>query len=148
VYLDTLGSNGMTGWIQPEGRRGHFDKIEEADRLTTIKAARKAVGRASEPRVASILILPELALDITALEAVKDELREHEGARPCLTVVGLRHLPVDDGDTSRAGWVNEAVVLGPNGAELWRHRKLTYEGSDKPMGKYPPFVEDVRPGRT
>jgi predicted amidohydrolase len=148
VHLETLGSHGLTGWDQPNGRRGHFDKIEEKDRRALVAEARAAVGRASRPGVATVLMFPELGVDKTALAAIQGELRKREDSgRPCLTVVGLRHLPIDDGDPKRAQWANEAVVLAPNGAELWRHRKITYAGSKKSTDEYKAFVEDIRTGR-
>lgn len=149
VHLETLGSHGLSGWDQPKGqRRGHFGAIEEDDRRALVAEARAAVGRASRRGVATVLVFPELGVDETALAAIQDELRKREAARPCLTVVGLRHQPIDDGDPVRADWVNEAVVLAPNGVELWRHTKLMYAGSKEPIGEYPAFVEDIRPGRT
>jgi hypothetical protein len=148
VHLDTLGSHGLSGWEQPNGRRGHFGEIDPADRLALVKAAGEAVRRAAVRGMATILVLPELGIDETALEAIKDELRALEEDRPCLTVVGLRHLEVEEKDPALADWVNEVVVLAPNGAELWRHRKLKAAGSTKPVGGYKPFIEDIRPGDT
>jgi Carbon-nitrogen hydrolase len=148
VHLDTLGSHGLSGWVQPEGRRGHFGEMCEADREACVQAASEAVRRAAVRGTATILVFPELGVDETALTAIKDELGKLEDGRPCLTVVGLRHLPADDDDPALADHVNEAVVLAPNGTELWRHRKLKAAGSTKPAGGYDELVEDIRPGDT
>ncbi|HTR73950.1 MAG TPA: nitrilase-related carbon-nitrogen hydrolase [Solirubrobacterales bacterium] len=149
VHLDTLGSHGLTGWIQPPGeRRGHFGPMTEADRLAVVAAAREAVRRASVADTATILVMPELAVDESALAAIKEELRAHEDDGPCLTFVGLRHRSAEDEDPIRSDYVNEAVVLAPNGTELWRHRKLKYAGASEVDGGHQSFVEDIRPGRT
>lgn len=148
VHLDTLGSHGLSNWVQPRGRRGHFGKIQESDRLACIEAACEAVRRAAIRGTATILVLPELGVDETALEAIKEELRRLEDGRPCLTVVGIRHKRASRNPILRAGWVNEAVVLAPNGTELWRHRKLKAAGSTKPAGGYDEFLEDIQVGDT
>jgi predicted amidohydrolase len=149
VHLDTLGSPGLSNWVQRKGkgRRGHFGKIREPDRLACVEAACEAVRRAAVRGTATILVLPELGVDETALEAIKDELRRLEDGRPCLTVVGIRHQRAKR-KPMRAGWVNEAVVLAPNGAELWRHRKLKAAGSTKPAGGYDEYLEDILVGDT
>jgi predicted amidohydrolase len=148
VHLDTLGSHGLSNWVQPTGRRGHFGEIAPIDRRALVTAAGEAVRRAAVRGTATILVLPELGVDETALAAIKDELRALEEGRPCLTVVGLRHLEVEEKDPTLADWVNEAVVLAPNGEELWRHRKLKAAGQSGPGGGFQPFVEDLRVGDT
>jgi hypothetical protein len=146
VHLDTLGQHGLSGWEQEKGDlRGHFGPPDCADGEACRAAAVAAVERASKADGASILVLPELGLDPVSLDAVIAELRK-PGRSPALTVAGLRHTTIAEGDAGYSKWVNEAVVLGPRGQELWRHRKLTDAGSDKPMGEYDPFVEAIRLG--
>jgi len=149
VHLDTLGPHGLSHWVQPKGkgRRGHFGKILEPDRRACVDAACEAVRRAAIRGTATILVLPELGVDETALAAVKEELRKLEDGRPCLTVVGIRHKRVSR-NPIRADWINEIVVLAPNGTELWRHRKLKAAGSTKPAGGYDEYLEDIQVGDT
>lgn len=134
VHLDTLGDHGLSGEHLDEERRvGRFDpEVASAEDQSACElAAQKAVARAAGP--SSLLVMPELAVTPQVLKAIKKKLRETENA-PLLTVAGLYHLrpdeppPPDDpviGTTGWAEYVNEAVVLGPEGEELWRHRKLT-----------------------
>lgn len=85
------------------------DEIEEA-----FAAARK--------EEATILILPELVIPPTVEERIHGILEGHgrEGY-PMLTVFGCCHCQSEDDPRID---VNEAVVLGPDGTELHRHRKL------------------------
>ncbi len=85
-----------------------------------VAQATAAVEAAAEAR-ASLLVFPELALSPVMLSAVRDRLASHGAdGHPILTVAGLCHAPFPSGGLH----VNEAVLLGPNGAEIWRHRKL------------------------
>jgi predicted amidohydrolase len=127
---------GSTGW---EFRNGHAllldEKINQADHTRCQEVAREAVRQASGSP--SVLVLPELVATAQVVEALADEL-DRQDDPPALTVVGLRHRPgqatgLDPsavGETALAGYVNEAVVLGPDGGELWRHRKLTRAGGN------------------
>ncbi|HWX43801.1 MAG TPA: hypothetical protein VNY52_00595 [Solirubrobacteraceae bacterium] len=159
VHLDTLGAHGMSGWIEiGEPHVGYFcaERIDKDDELRCIEAAREAVVRASGGP--AILIMPELAATPPVVKGIKDALRSRMDSgrvAPAITVVGLYHESVDGpgdvdpalvGDSSLATRVNEAVALGPDGTELWRHRKLTFaQGS---AVEDDPVHEDVRPGRT
>jgi hypothetical protein len=115
-----------------------------ADIAATVEAAVEVAAREG----ATLLLMPELALPVAGLDALRDLLRGTAGA-PALTVVGLRHRDVvADGEPDKdstgallSRWVNEAVVLGPDGVELLRHRKLTAyaTGHDGPQ-------EDTRVG--
>lgn len=97
-----------------------------------ICAAVEAAVRAAARDEATILLLPELALPATALRVLEHVLAETPRS-PSLTVAGLRHRDVvaagePESDASGAAlspWANEAVVLGPDGVELLRHRELT-----------------------
>jgi predicted amidohydrolase len=133
VHLDTLGDHGMSGWSSTGQRIGCYDPggIDAADERRCIEAAEAAV-RAAAGR-STVLLMPELAATPRVLEAVRAEIAINENA-PALTVVGLYHMvpegdpqidPALTGNSALASRVNEAVVLGPNGQELWRHRKLS-----------------------
>ncbi|HXR61713.1 MAG TPA: nitrilase-related carbon-nitrogen hydrolase, partial [Solirubrobacterales bacterium] len=95
-----------------------------------VEAVEQAVEDASG--APSLLVLPELGATERVLKAVKTKLAQTPKA-PALTVVGMYHqqnLERPDfeglaGDGEIADYVNEAVVLGPTGSELWRHRKLS-----------------------
>jgi predicted amidohydrolase len=159
VHLDPLGTFGMSGWTeQQEPHIGWFDAklIDKDDEARCTQAACQAVAEAAAGP--SILVMPELAATPSVVQRIKETLKSRQSSGkqvPMLTVVGLYHeladepgdaTPVLVGDASLAGHVNEAVVLGPDGVELWRHRKLTCaQDRDK---KLEPVVEDVRPGRT
>ena len=70
----------------------------------------------------AILIFPELIMTETAEALVREILRDNGvGGFPILTIYGCCHRLSDDGHAD----VNEAVLLGPDGEELCRHRKLT-----------------------
>lgn len=70
---------------------------------------------------ATVLVLPELSITPGVLADVKRTLGGHRVLEdhPVLTVLGLCHVPEPGGAD-----VNEALVLGPDGLELHRHRKL------------------------
>jgi predicted amidohydrolase len=153
IHLDPLGEHGTSGWECDRTLGvGIYDpaRIDGEDEERCIAAARVAVSRAAGP--SSILLMPELAATPPVLAAIRAQLAAERDA-PVLTVVGLYHLPADadPGLASLAGGeelsdhVNEAVVLGPRGDVLWRHRKLTCaEGT---MRKdEPKLAEDIRLG--
>jgi hypothetical protein len=89
--------------------------------LKMIDEIRHAFGAASENK-ATILVFPELSITPDMLELAKEILaaQPHDGF-PLLAVVGLCHAPAGEGEKQ----ANEAVVLGSDGRELLRHRKLT-----------------------
>ena len=86
-------------------------------------------------------------------EALKGSLRRERNA-PALTIVGLYHLSAKDDEETYAlvaeeklaGHLNEAAVLGPDGKELWRHRKLSC-AEGKMKGSDSKVIEDIRPGK-
>lgn len=85
-------------------------------------------------RKVTILVFPELAIPPGIDARVRALLAAQEGeSYPLLTVLGLCHARPDGGDAD----VNEAVLLGPDGTELHRHRKLTRFGlsSGYPCGE-------------
>jgi len=154
VHLDTLGPHGLSGWSPPpDARTGCFKScdIDGNDEERCVEAAEKAIENASKQP--SVLVMPELAATPTVLEGIEAKLSGQRGG-PGLTVVGMYHdEPADRADVDPsladeaqlATHVNEAVVLGPTGAELWRHRKLScaqlsLEGRDDPV------AEDIRLG--
>jgi predicted amidohydrolase len=148
VHLDTLGQHGLSGWSKPEGGLGgYFGEPDDADRKACEEAARAAVRRASEHDGAGLLVLPELAATDSVLAAIRAELRTARHP-PALTVVGLRHVEAEDPSQDCSNHLNEAVVLAPDGKELWRHRKLTEAGAVDGIGEYEPFIEDILLGET
>lgn len=85
-----------------------------------VAQATAAVEAAAEAR-ATLLVFPELAFSPAMLAAVRARLASHGvDGHPILTVAGLCHAPLPSGGVH----VNEAVLLGPSGDEIWRHRKL------------------------
>src|SRR5262249_19117919 len=85
-----------------------------------IAEAERAIEEARRER-ATILVFPELGFPLAAAGAVKAKLAAGAGdVHPILTVMGLcHHRPAN-----AALDLNEAVILGPGGAEVHRHRKL------------------------
>ena len=154
VHLDTLGTHGLSGWHGAEDfPDGVFDpeRIESGDEEGAEAAAREAVARAAGE--CSILILPELAATPAVLAVLSAALRAERQA-PALTIAGLYHLSADAdeesyelvADEDLAGHLNEAVVLGPDGGELWRHRKLSC-AEGKMEEDESRVIEDIRPGK-
>jgi len=69
-----------------------------------------------------------LAVPETVERRIRDVLRSHGGdAWPILTLFGCTHRPSGDGRQ----YVNEAILLGPDGRELHRHRKLSRYTADR-----------------
>jgi predicted amidohydrolase len=142
VHMDTLGDHGISG-LSVDGDRqvGRFEQMDGDDETQCIEAAKRAVQEVAKKAAqetaddaTSVLVLPELAATQPVLEAIANELRDTRGGGPLFTIVGLRHcrsgakeLEPDPlaGKTGFAEYVNEAVVLGPDGGEVWRHKKLT-----------------------
>lgn len=143
VHLDPLGSAGLSGWqlssTEDSCTRGLLldDQIDDADAVAVAGAAVAAV-RAASTETPTILLMPELAATAAAEQAIAEELRAQFADRrrsPLLTIIGLRHRAVENptsgldldliGESATARHANEAVVLGPEGQELWRHRKMS-----------------------
>jgi predicted amidohydrolase len=159
VHLDPLREHGVDGLLVDKDRpvaRFDEDKLGKAGAARCITAAREAIARAGDGGP-GILVMPELAAAPTVEEAIKQELagRADKGEQtPLLTVVGLYHRKPDPGtglesdlvaSEDLAPWVNEAIVLGPTGEEVWRHRKLSPAGGyDKKRGEY--ISEDIQLG--
>ncbi|HKO59309.1 MAG TPA: nitrilase-related carbon-nitrogen hydrolase [Thermoanaerobaculia bacterium] len=118
-----------------------------AERWTAMSAAQETTGRfvrvsvAAEPKArhrelslaiqtaknsqATILILPELSTATDDLPVLQKLLEDGDfDDYPILTVVGLEHQ--HDGRSN----INEAVILGPDGTVLCRHKKLTRYPAD------------------
>jgi predicted amidohydrolase len=150
-HLDTLGPHGLSGLRpSPAFGVGRYDPdiVDPEDHERCIESAREGVRLAAGE--ASVLIMPELAATPAVLAAVKEEIA-HSSSPPALTVIGLYHRRAPEPSASSsvvsatklADYVNEAVVLGPDGGELWRHRKLS-SAEDQAGGKR--IVEDIRLG--
>jgi hypothetical protein len=158
VHLDTLGDHGMSGW-RPTGYRVgcyHPGEINAEDERLCIDAAEKAVRKAAAADSQStVLLMPELAATPRVRAAITAQIASQPNAA-ALTVIGLYHEPhngeppIDHElleDSSLGAYVNEAVVLGPNGNELWRHCKLSAAKARFP-GSKSAVSEDIVPGVT
>ena len=99
---------------------------EPRNESALLESARRALEAARQNEV-TILVLPELAFTPAMLVQTQRWLSGGGlDASPVLTLVGLCHAPLNDMDAKEADLhINEAVLLGPDGRELLRHRKLT-----------------------
>lgn len=134
IHLDSLGDRGVVApqlipdVEQGSVRRCWFSSAEDPETDDQANAAAVAAVAHASGEGASILLLPELALSergISRLQGCLESPDQHAGSPPALTVVGLQHIDVPDVEEGRATKINEAVVLGPSGGELLRHRKLS-----------------------
>jgi hypothetical protein len=97
VRLDTLGNEPV---LQEEVRRA----LAEALRLQV-----------------TLLILPELSIPPRTEAMLREHLaKQGMGKYPVLTIFGCSHRRHDPDGRD----INEAILLGPDGSELHRHRKL------------------------
>ncbi|MGH7750025.1 MAG: nitrilase-related carbon-nitrogen hydrolase, partial [Candidatus Dormibacteria bacterium] len=116
------------------------DARRETDGVGRVRDAVKAAVVAR----ADLMVIPELSLSPRMLTALQDFLADSAGRGPIGTVAGLmHHVPTDDeaAGALQSRFVNEAVVLGPTGVELHRHRKLS-------AATFQNRSEDIRPGRS
>jgi predicted amidohydrolase len=164
VHLDTLG-DAESLRTHDEWQAGTDETVgvtwfgpgTESQEAAVEEALRGAVRHASGSAI-SILILPELTVSSATLAALQDELATQDEncelpmSPPVLTVVGCLHHEIavesGPGESLLAGHVNEAVILGPDGSELWRHRKLTSaaDSLQNAQGLEATVVEDIRLG--
>jgi predicted amidohydrolase len=147
-HMATLGDQGLSEWWVDEELRVGALRAEEVSESEQDDAA-EAFGAALEAAPAnSILLLPELAATPVSLAAISARLAAREEG-PALTVVGLYHGEAE-GEEAQAGfapYVNEAVVLGPAGGELWRQRKMSYaEDAVELDGRSVEVAEHIRLG--
>jgi len=100
-------------------------KCVRLDQVRNEPALRTEVLQALETAAAkkvTMLILPELAIPSQTEAEIRRVLASHgKNRHPILTLFGCCHSPSGAGGRD----VNEAVLLGPDGAVLHRHRKLT-----------------------
>jgi hypothetical protein len=153
-HLDSLGEQGFSRWsADPALKIGALREEEvepaeaEAARAATVAAVASAAG------AANVLVMPELAATEPVLGAIGTELAALGPEAPALTVIGRYHRPAasegEEADPELAKYVNEAVVLGPRGTELWSHRKLSSAGGEVDTADGPlHLLEDIRLGRT
>jgi predicted amidohydrolase len=152
VHLDSLGEEGLSAWwVDGELAVAALreEDVSSEQHAHALIAVQKAVREASGP--SRILVLPELAATDGVLAAIAEELRILGREAPALTVVGRYHHPADDAleHPELGRYVNEAVVLGPQGGVLWTHRKLTSAGGKVPTKDGPRDVtEDILLGRS
>ncbi|HEX4116435.1 MAG TPA: hypothetical protein VHY18_11245 [Solirubrobacteraceae bacterium] len=159
VHLDPLQHHGLTGWTQVGNPPvGWFDdaKIDKADEENCVEAVREAVAHACGPP--ALLVMPELAATQKVREALSDALSDAIEKRrkpPVLSVIGLYHTPAPNGAvapalrgaTAQASHVNEAIVLGPRGNELWRQQKLSKAYGKSSSSSAASVPEDIVVGR-
>ncbi|HEV2844713.1 MAG TPA: nitrilase-related carbon-nitrogen hydrolase, partial [Thermoanaerobaculia bacterium] len=101
----------------------------------------RAIRLARKEKV-TLLILPELVLPPGTEEEVRRELaRQGMDGHPILTLAGCCHRR----NTSGRLHLNEAVLLGPDGSEIHRHRKLA-PFTDYRFGERRPIGEVLEAG--
>lgn len=159
VHLDTLATAGLPVNFEIDNQLELAALVKDmASEEGATKAAVKSAVEAAKGS-SRILLLPELVAGDEALAALREALAELDGEGPVLTILGRYHR-VGDGDgeeveegllgASQPGlYVNEAVVVGPFGEELWKHRKFSSAGGKVPTEdgmRY--LVEDIRLGRS
>jgi predicted amidohydrolase len=161
VHLDALGADGQSGWTEdpdPALALGWFDESAidpDDERRCGDEATRAVACAAGSP---TVLVMPELVATTRIEQRIVTALATTRSA-PALTVVGRYHRRVPAGeppppgvpaDAVLARRVNEAIVLGPDGKLLWRHRKFT-AAQDRPNDAVDdgelPVAEDNRVGR-
>ena len=158
VHLDTLATAGLPVSWDTDNQLRLAALIEEMkERQDESVAAAEAAIEAARGS-SRILVLPELVASDETLGAICETLERLDGDGPALTVVGRYHRIGDGGDgidpellgDSETGrYVNEAVVLGPFGHELWKHRKFSSAGGKVPTDDGEQYVvEDIRLGRS
>jgi predicted amidohydrolase len=96
-----------------------LDRIRnESDLEAEVREALQTAGGLE----VTLLILPELAVPPATEAKIRNRLAGHgPDGFPILTLFGRCHRRTPKGDLD----LNEAVLLGPDGGELHRHRKLT-----------------------
>ena len=134
ALLATLGDIGLTAEAPSHPTSEGTSVLEamaDVDEENACEAIAHAAAAAADM---TVLLFPELCATPAMLASLQKVLGSLAavGSGPAVTVVGLRHRYVgdEDGPSDQAGWVNEAIVLGPRGHELLRHRKLTAASSD------------------
>lgn len=101
---------------------GDFVRLHAVENDGAVQAELCAATEAARSLRATLLVLPELALTPASLQELRRLLHANGAAGfPLLTLAGCCHCPTGDGRLDH----NEAVLLGPDGSELHRHRKLS-----------------------
>lgn len=158
VHLDTLGDAGLPGKWETDTELKVAALVEEMKmkQIEAVAAAEEAIEAARG--FSRVLVLPELVASDETLEAIRAALERLDGDGPVLTIVGRYHRIGDGdeeidpellGDSEPGRYVNEAVVLGPFGNELWKHRKFSSAGGKVPTDDGEQYVvEDICLGRS
>ncbi len=104
-------------------------EVEQEDDLTA--EALEAIGIARQLE-ATFLILPELSIPPATLTAIQRDLAGTPSSNwPLLILAGTCHRSQSEKDND----LNEAILLGPDGREQHRHRKLTNFIHQRPDGQ-------------
>ncbi len=133
IHLNSLGDRGVVApRLVPEEepkpvRRCWFSSADDPATDEDASAAAMEAAAQASGECDSILLLPELALSDRGIRELQEWLGSSDqgGSPPALTVVGLQHTDAPKVSEGLATKVNEAVILGPSGVELLRHRKLS-----------------------
>lgn len=117
------------------------------DRITNEADLQEEIGTAldvaREERV-TLLLFPELAIPSGTENKIRRDLaRNGIDGHPILTLFGCCHCPSAEENL----YLNEAVLLGPDGFELHRHRKLV-PFTDYRFGEAHPVCEPLETGKT
>ncbi len=130
IHLAPLREN-QTDGFEPDYERNVFVYGEPAPEGAAMEQIRDNIETAiaiASDRNAEILLLPEFSVPGSCVSFLQERLAAAEHA-PAFTVAGLRHIQADRpgpaGQDPLSNWVNEAVVLGDDGSEIFRHRKMT-----------------------
>jgi hypothetical protein len=135
---DYPGLDALNAKVPPD--RIVLDEIRNEPELQEEIAA--AVRVARQERV-TLLIFPELAVPPATEERIRRDLARHGvDGHPVLTLFGCCHRPSSQGNLH----LNEAVLLGPDGSEIHRHRKLA-PFTDYRFGEAHPVGEVLETGK-
>lgn len=120
----------------------HLSEVDNEESLISDVLDALTAARENE---ATLLILPELAIPPRTQEILETTLASHGSMGfPILTLLGCCHRKNPDRNRD----VNEAVLLGPDGKEVFRHRKLTrYKGNKKIEGEVMGVAEQIETGK-
>jgi hypothetical protein len=107
--------------LDPGKPPSDFVSLDEVRNEKDLRAEVLTALAAARAEQVSLLVFPELAMPLRIQEDIRLTLKGHgPDGHPLLTLVGCCHRPHPEG-----GDLNEAILLGPDGAGLCCHKKLT-----------------------
>ena len=107
--------------LSPPTRRLTLASLCTVDREEEIMQEVLEAVQEARALKATVLLFPELTLTPELVDALSQELAAQTTPWPALTLLGACHRA----QPGRNNFLNEAILLGPNGAELHRHQKFT-----------------------